>query len=347
MAEVVIHKERLQAGTQPGTKVGEEEGCRRQAEQDLPQVKKMEDTSHRLEGQIGLLENEESQMFEKEQALRQKRGEVERDSDDVQRILLKQDGALYSTDVVKYIISQNSDLLELHSRTPITASGDQRLPRNTAEHTMEISVGKDRKTGGMKILSVSAVDPGELYQRGVKVYDDGCRVVYEVRSGGTTTLENGVHPWSSSEVDELLRCVGQAYGRGDGAGVTVTLVDLDSAAAATTGLPDYGDEVPEPPGAKPVTVIFVGEEQPRDLAFDSAAAQADIVLIDEDDEKSLREKTVTDVSTMDGNAADLVAGRPLSVSSELSSEEKENSSVVELPPPLPQKKRRCRCCTVM
>lgn len=44
--------------------------------------------------------------------------------------------------------------------------------------------------------------------------------------------------------------------------------------------------------------------------------RTDVVLIDEDDDDmSLRERTVTDVSTSDGNAAELVCGRLQSISS--------------------------------
>ncbi|XP_051972274.1 uncharacterized protein si:ch211-12e13.12 [Xyrauchen texanus] len=44
--------------------------------------------------------------------------------------------------------------------------------------------------------------------------------------------------------------------------------------------------------------------------------RTDVVLIDEDDDDmSLRERTVTDVSTTDGNAAELVCGRNQSISS--------------------------------
>ncbi|KAJ8381130.1 hypothetical protein SKAU_G00019080 [Synaphobranchus kaupii] len=272
------------------------------------------------------------------------------------------------TDVVKYIVSQNPNLPELYSRPPATAPGDKRLLRDTAAYTMDISVGKDRKVGDTKIRSVSPTNPEELSQRGVKVYDDVQRVVYEERSGGTTTLENGVQPWGSMETDELMQHVGQSFG--DRASVTVTRTDPATAGSgqagtgeqATTieanlklkGVPahprnGHGHKAAESPEASvemPVTKVYVGEGESRVLDFEGTV-QGDVVLIDEDDDRSLREKTVTDMSITNGNAADLVGGRPLSVSSELSSEDKEESSVIELPLPVIQKKKRCRCCTVM
>ena len=139
-----------------------------------------------------------------------------------------------------------------------------------------------------------------------------------------------------------------------------------AAAGTTAGQPRFQDEVTEAPEAsseKPVTMIFMGYHSVQDedetkklLGFDGTI-KAEIVLIDEDDEKSLREKTVTDISTVDGNAADLVSGRPLSDSTELSSEGKDESVATKglpasagNPNPVPaevEKKKRCQCCTVM
>ncbi|RXN11793.1 A-kinase anchor 2-like isoform X2 [Labeo rohita] len=216
---------------------------------------------------------------------------------------------------------------------------------------MEISVEKDRKTGATKILSASTVSPRDVHQRGVKVYDDGRKVIYEVRSGGSTTLENGTHPWGPGEVDELMQQVGKTQQRSDGAQVTVTPADpqpsegqlsskeakQDKKQSPRKGYEGEVTETPQASADKPVTMIFMGyhsvedeEESKKLLGFDGTI-KAEIVLIDEDDEKSLREKTVTDISTIDGNAADLVSGRPLSDTSELSSEGKDESSTKELP----------------
>lgn len=75
----------------------------------------------------------------------------------------------------------------------------------------------------------------------------------------------------------------------------------------------------------------------------------EFVLIDDDDDgdMSLREKTVTDLSVMDGKAADLVCGRLLSDSSMSVSESKEESLAPEAPPPKEVEKKRCCFCTVL
>uniref|UniRef100_A0A3B4TFU1 Uncharacterized protein n=1 Tax=Seriola dumerili TaxID=41447 RepID=A0A3B4TFU1_SERDU len=80
----------------------------------------------------------------------------------------------------------------------------------------------------------------------------------------------------------------------------------------------------------------------------------EFVLIDDDDDgdMSLREKTVTDLSVMDGKAADLVCGRLLSTSSGSLSECKEESPAPEAPPPPEEvqtahEKKRCCFCTIL
>lgn len=256
-----------------------------------------------------------------------------------------------------------------------------------ALYAMEISVEKDHKTGDTKILSTSRISPEDAYQRGVKVYEDGRKVIYEVHSGSSTTVENGVHPWSSDEVEELIQRVGHARHRPDGTRVTITPGEsgvreqsiMPSELEVVQEQQSYEGEIkieqrleghredpqvrqsfegevmeaPEATADKPVTMIFMGyhsvdddEETKKMLGFDGTV-KAEIVLIDEDDEKSLREKTVTDVSTVDGNAADLVSGRPVSEATELSSEGQDESSAKKPPPTGTEKKKRCQCCTVM
>ncbi|XP_060764824.1 A-kinase anchor protein 2 isoform X3 [Neoarius graeffei] len=359
-----------------GTPTGpdeEDEGRRKQVEQDELHAKKLEDFIQRLESEIILLENEESQISAKEQVLRERLRETESSIEDLQKSLQNQDG-----DAVNPTCSQIPKLSGSNPQTLSSALGDRQHSRKAALYAMEISVEKDHKTGDTKILSTSRISPEDAYQRGVKVYDDGRKVIYEVHSGSSTTVENGVHPWSSDEVEELMQRVGQVHHRPDGTRVTVApgepgireqiimpselVQDQQSHEGETKkeqerqGHRDdpktcqsFEGEVMEAPEAtadKPVTMIFMGyhsvdddEETKKLLGFDGTI-KAEIVLIDEDDEKSLREKTVTDVSTIDGNAADLVSGRPVSEATELSSEGQDESSTKE---PLPTGSEKARC----
>lgn len=284
---------------------------------------------------------------------------------------------------------------------------------------MEINVQHDPQTGEQRILSANRVNPLDAASRGVKVYDDGRKVVYEVTSSGgvsTTTVENG---WSSAQVDQLIQRAARPGAQGgDGSQVTVTLAppqayispadidDLSPPSCAPPSIPSsppaqvtlqretrLGMMPPSPPimtqpissahpsseltsapqatAEHPVTMVFLGYQDVEDtsesrrlLGFDGAV-KAEVVLIDEDDEKSLREKTVTDLSIIDGTAADLVSGRPATsegASTELSSDGREpdstssppaNADANTAPPPglTPStgtdKRKRCECCILM
>lgn len=293
-------------------------------------------------------------------------------------------------------------------------------PLLTAMFAMEINVQHDPQTGEQRVLSANRVSPLDAASRGIKVYDDGRKVVYEVTSSGgvsTTTVENG---WSSAQVDQLIQRAARPVGGGDGGKghVTVTpaapeayvspadIDDLSPPSCAPPSIPSSppaqvilqreprlgmmppsspittqpgsmahpGNELTSPPQASaehPVTMVFLGYQDVEDtsesrrlLGFDGAV-KAEVVLIDEDDEKSLREKTVTDLSIIDGTAADLVSGRPATseaVSTELSSDGREpdsassppaNPDATTAPPPSltpatgTDKRKRCECCILM
>lgn len=284
---------------------------------------------------------------------------------------------------------------------------------------MEINVQHDPQTGEQRVLSANRVSPLDAASRGVKVFDDGRKVVYEVTSSGgvsTSSMENG---WSSAQVEQLIQRAARPAGQaGDGGKGQVTVTpaapqyvcgaddDLSPPSCSPPSVPSsppaqvalqretqIGMMRPSPPvttqpgssiqpGSEfnspteaseehPITMVFLGyqdiddmSESRRLLGFDGAV-KAEVVLIDEDDEKSLREKTVTDVSIADGTAADLVSGRPATseaASTELSSDGREPDSTSSLPAnpvvntaPPPgltpatgtDKKKRCECCVLM
>ncbi|KGL80871.1 Paralemmin-2, partial [Tinamus guttatus] len=304
----------------------------------------------RLEQEIEKLESEESQISAKERIILEKLKETEQSFDDLQ----KRKG----------------------EEATVSSAGQIAL------YTMEINVEKDKQTGETKIVSASPIGPDGAHQKGFKVYDDGTKVVYEVHSGGTV-VENGVHKLSSKDVDELMQKAGQSSVKGGYETVTVSdrnvIADgnfshmkeqmlfkeakLEMVRKPSKGQPANpqpqdkscggGGEAPEAGTDQPVTMIFMGyqniddeEETKKVLGYDETI-KAELVLIDEDDEKSLREKTVTDISTMDGNAAELVSGRPLSDTTEPSSPEGKEESLPLEAAPGTQKKKRCQCCIVM
>ncbi|NXC55132.1 PALM2 protein, partial [Aleadryas rufinucha] len=360
----------------PAGSAEEEEARRKQSEEDELKVKKLEENIHRLEQEIQKLESEESQISAKEQIILEKLKETEKSFDNLQKVLKKKK----KRDTWAQIESKIPELPTLYSRTAEPVPGWDGSSRVAALCTMEINVEKDKQTGETKIVSASPVGPDEAHQRGFKVYDDGSKVVYEVHSGGTV-VENGVHKLSSKDVDELMQKAGQSSVKGGYEKMTVSdrnvvadgnlshmkeqmlfkeakleMVHRSSRGRAVNPQPQHkpcGGEIPEASADQPVTMIFMGyqniddeEETKKVLGYDETI-KAELVLIDEDDEKSLREKTVTDVSTMDGNAAELVSGRPLSDTTEPSSPEGKEESLPLEAAPGTQKKKRCQCCIVM
>uniref|UniRef100_A0A452G2W9 PALM2 protein n=1 Tax=Capra hircus TaxID=9925 RepID=A0A452G2W9_CAPHI len=331
----VLREKWLLQGIPAGT-AEEEEARRRQSEEDEFRVKQLEDNIQRLEQEIQALESEESQISAKEQIILEKLKETEKSFKDLQKV--KKTNVIYLT------------------YTP----GE-----------------KDKQTGETKTLSTSTIGPEGVHQRGVKVFDDGTKVVYEVHSGGTV-VENGVHTLSSKDVEELIQKAEQSSLRGGHVSERTGIADGSlshpkehmlckeaklemvhkSRKDHSSGNPGQQAPAPSTEGPEanldqPVTMIFMGyqniedeEETKKVLGYDETI-KAELVLIDEDDEKSLREKTVTDVSTIDGNAAELVSGRPISDTTEPSSPEGKEESLATEPAPGTQKKKRCQCCVVM
>ncbi|XP_072260595.1 A-kinase anchor protein 2 isoform X2 [Pyxicephalus adspersus] len=339
----------------PAASVEVEEARKRQCEEDEQKLKILEENVQRLEKDIEQLENEESLISAKEQILREKLKETEVSFVDIQKSLSNQD-----KDAVNYIYSQIPDLTNLYSHqesSPI-CDGTTKVP---ALYAMEINVEKDRKTGETKILSTAAIDSDGFHQRGVKVYDDGNKVVYELHHAGAV-VENGVHKLSTRDVDDLIQKSTQLAGQdilpkrtltndGNSSHMKEQLhfkeAKLEMVHKPSKGFPlkpgqqhvrSDGSDVNEATLEQPVTMIFMGyqniddddEETKKVLGYDDTM-KAELVLIDEDDEKSLREKTVTDVSTMDGNAAELVSGKLLTETTEPSSPEGKEESLATEP----------------
>ncbi|NXW36627.1 PALM2 protein, partial [Phaetusa simplex] len=359
----------------PAGSAEEEEARRRQSEEDELKVKKLEENIHSSESEEAQLEEERGAVSGATQWALQVLASFLKNLHTNLTV-----SCSLTPDAVNYIYSQIPELPTLYSRTAEPVPGRDGASRVAALCTMEINVEKDKQTGETKIVSASPIGPDEAHQRGFKVYDDGTKVVYEVHSGGTV-VENGVHKLSSKDVDELMQKAGQSSVKGGYETVTVSernavadgnlshmkeqmlfkeakleMVHKPSKGHAVIPQPQdkpCGGEALEASADQPVTMIFMGyqniddeEETKKVLGYDETI-KAELVLIDEDDEKSLREKTVTDVSTMDGNAAELVSGRPLSDTTEPSSPEGKEESLPLEAAPGTQKKKRCQCCIVM
>ncbi|XP_028974836.1 paralemmin-2 isoform X2 [Esox lucius] len=97
--------------------------------------------------------------------------------------------------------------LKAIEKTPEEVIQESKKNFKDAIFALEVNVQKDIDTGESNVLSSSTVTPQEIQQRGVKVYDDGRKSIYALRSDGSQLGDdsNGVNELSPTEVEELLR----------------------------------------------------------------------------------------------------------------------------------------------
>ncbi|XP_049907163.1 paralemmin-2-like [Epinephelus moara] len=204
----------------------------------------------------------------------------------------------------------------------------------------------------------------------VQVCHDYQSVAYKMYPGNGHAIENGSHTKRdqvtsrdgtgkmSSVPDIISNSQEQRCSMKDEGAQRNTMWMTDSSSQAYSG-PEDNSTDPHETLTETSTLTFVDIHTMEDSAENHSLHGVgmvylkEFVLIDDDDDgdMSLREKTVTDMSVMDGKAAELVCGRLLSTSSGSLSECKEESPAPEAPPPeaveTAHEKKRCCFCTVL
>uniref|UniRef100_A0A1A7X7Z8 Si:ch211-12e13.12 n=1 Tax=Iconisemion striatum TaxID=60296 RepID=A0A1A7X7Z8_9TELE len=188
----------------------------------------------------------------------------------------------------------------------------------------------------------------------VQVHHDCQLVAFRRNPGNGPAMENDSHTRR-----ELLT--------GQGGASEINLIDesvlrksfivMESSSQVHSGPEDNTD--PHESLTESSTITYV-DAYTTDESMENHSVQGlgstcvrEFVLIDDDEDgdMSLREKTVTDLSAMDGRAADLVCGRLLSTSSGSLSETKEEASAHEAAPPeqvgAASRNKSCCFCTVL
>lgn len=204
----------------------------------------------------------------------------------------------------------------------------------------------------------------------VQVYHDYQKVAFQMYSGNGHGLENGSHTRRdqvnsrdgtgkmSSVPDIISNTQELKYNMKDDTVHKNSIWMMDSSSQAYSG-PEDNSTDPHETLTETSTLTFVDahtlEESVENHSLHGVGMVylKEFVLIDDDDDgdMSLREKTVTDLSIMDGRAADLVCGRLLSTSSGSLSECREEPSAPEAPTPeeveSAREKKRCCFCTIL
>ncbi|XP_017270087.1 uncharacterized protein si:ch211-12e13.12 [Kryptolebias marmoratus] len=212
-----------------------------------------------------------------------------------------------------------------------------------------------RRRGGDDTAGLSLSDP--TGSSGVQLYHDCQKASFQTRPGNGSHSrdhlagQDGDPDTTPKHQEQELNIRDETF-RGS---ATRT---MDSSSQAYSG-PEDNSTDPHESMTESSTITFVDaytlEESGGNHSLQGAREVylKEFVLIDDDEDgdMSLREKTVTELSVMEGKAADLVCGRLLSTSSGSLSEWKDDRPAREGPPPggadTPRAKKPCCFCTLL
>ncbi|XP_039533238.1 paralemmin-2 isoform X1 [Pimephales promelas] len=174
--------------------------------EDAQQTKHLKSNIYQIEKEIEALEREEMNISTNEGLILKRLKAIEKSPEDIIKAVNADfiSDPIYINSTIPNMIKPSTTLLNQRKKQDLEteAKKDQAKP---ALFAMEINVQKDLRTGESQVLSTSAISPQELQQRGIKVYDDGRKSVYALRTDGDQPGANGVDELSPVEVEELLR----------------------------------------------------------------------------------------------------------------------------------------------
>ncbi|NXO84748.1 PALM protein, partial [Sitta europaea] len=291
----------------PASASEEEEAMKKQMQEDEVKTKELEETIQRLEKELETLENSSSVTSTKENlaeaAAKEEKAEAVPNAQKV--------GRAASTD-------------KRVSSSPMKAVEGSDMMK-AAMYSVEITVEKDRVTGETKVLSSTTMLPQNHCLQGVKVYEDELKVVHAV-SAEDGALQNGAHPLSSSEVDELLHKADEATlseaagrqtpakaGKGGGSAPGTKPTPRREITGLQAKVPP--GEGTEPSQEQPVTMIFMGyqnvedENETKKVLGLEGTIKAELVVIE--DAESKPEPAHKDHTPPNGTALEPAAAQPL------------------------------------
>ncbi|XP_077914791.1 paralemmin-1 isoform X1 [Halichoerus grypus] len=375
VAETTSQQERLQAIAEKRKRQAEVETKRRQLEDDRRQLQHLKSKALRerwlLEGTPSSAsegdEDMRRQMQEDEQKARLLEESISRLQKEIE--VLEDAGPLTAAAAGERPAApspakdQKAEVVLDSQQAPVGTPKEKRVsntPMRTVEgstmmkaamYSVEITVEKDKVTGETRVLSSTTVLPREPLPQGIKVYEDETKVVHAVDG----TAENGIHPLSSSEVDELIHKAdevtlseaGSTAGTAETRGASKEPVQTTPSRREITGVQAQpGEATSGPPGIQPgqeppVTMIFMGYQNVEDEAESQKVLglqdtiTAELVVIEDAAEPK-------EPAPPNGSAAE----PPTAAGSR-----EENQVGPEAPASDPQdldtKKQRCKCCSIM
>ncbi|NXJ96288.1 PALM protein, partial [Corythaixoides concolor] len=339
----------------PASGSEEDEAMKKQMQEDEVKTKELEETIQRLEKELEMLENGSSAASTKENLAEA-------------AAPAKEEKAEAIANAQKAVASPLSAAEKVSSSPMKAVEGTDMM--KAAMYSVEITVEKDRVTGETKVLSSTTLLPQNHCLQGVKVYEDELKVVHAV-SAEDGALQNGAHPLSSSEVDELLHKADEATlsegtGReapakaGEEPGSTPArqkptprreITGLQAKPRESTPVLPPGEGT-EPSREQPVTMIFMGyqnvedEDETKKMLGLEGTIKAELVVIE--DAESKPEPARKDHAPPNGTALEPAAAQPLAEEAPGGQKPSANATEAkEAEQETDMKKQRCKCCTVM
>ncbi|NXW66541.1 PALM protein, partial [Eurystomus gularis] len=339
----------------PASASEEDEAMKKQMQEDEVKTKELEETIQRLEKELEALENGSSAASTKENLAEVAALDKEEKAEPVPNM---QKSPLGTVKAEKKV-----------SSSPMKAVEGTDMMK-AAMYSVEITVEKDRVTGETKVLSSTTMLPQNHCLQGVKVYEDELKVVHAV-SAEDGALQNGAHPLSSSEVDELLHkadeaTLSEAAGReaaakaGQETGSAPAsqkptprreITGLQAKPRESTTVLPTGEGM-EPSQEQPVTMIFMGyqnvedENETKKVLGLEGTIKAELVVIE--DAESKPEPARKDHMPPNGTALEPVAAQPTGKEGPDGQKPGANATdAKETEQDTDVKKQRCKCCTVM
>ncbi|NXK72090.1 PALM protein, partial [Amazona guildingii] len=332
----------------PASGSEEDEAMKKQMQEDEVKTKELEETIQRLEKELETLENGSSAASTKENLA------------EVAAAPTKEEKAEPVPNMQKSPLGTVKAEKKVSSSPMKAVEGTDMM--KAAMYSVEITVEKDRVTGETKVLSSTTLLPQNHCLQGVKVYEDELKVVHAV-SAEDGALQNGAHPLSSSEVEELLHKADEAtLSEGAAAKAGEEPGSAAGSRKATprreiTGLQTKARESPasegtEPSREQPVTMIFMGyqnvedEDETKKVLGLEGTIKAELVVIE--DAESKPEPAHKDHAPPNGTALEPAAAQPLREESPGGQNPGANATdAKEAEQDTDVKKQRCKCCTVM
>ncbi|XP_033926645.1 paralemmin-1 isoform X2 [Melopsittacus undulatus] len=338
-----LQQERLQAIAEKRKRQTEIENKRRQLEDDRRQLQHLKSKALR---ERWLLEGAPASGSEEDEAMKKQMQEDEVKTKELEETIQRLEKELETLENSSSVASTKENLAEV-AAAPAKEEKAEPVP-NTQKSPLG-TVKAEKKVSSSPMKAVEGTDMMKAVVHAVSA-EDGA-------------LQNGAHPLSSSEVEELLHKADEAsLSEGAAAKAGEEPGSAAGSRKATprreiTGLQTKARESPvaegtEPSREQPVTMIFMGyqnvedENETKKVLGLEGTIKAELVVIE--DAESKPEPALKDHAPPNGTALEPAAAQPLREESPGGQNPGPNATdAKEAEQDTDVKKQRCKCCTVM